>query len=42
MRTADTLLTNACNWLAFHPRLTCALLCGLILIVGRADMRWLP
>jgi hypothetical protein len=32
----------ACNWLALHPRWTCALLCLGIFLAGQADTRWLP
>lgn len=39
MRTADALLNNACNWLALHPRVTCAALCALILVAGQMDGR---
>lgn len=28
----DTALDHACNWLAEHPRLTCALVCAVALI----------
>lgn len=31
----DDLFTAACNWLAAHPRITCALVCGLILAAFR-------
>lgn len=32
----------ACNWLALHPRWTCALLCAGFILAGQADSRWLP
>lgn len=41
MRTADALLDAAANWLALHPRITCALLVALILVAGQMDTRWL-
>ncbi len=38
MRTASH-LDAATNWLALHPRITCALLVALILVVGQMDGR---
>lgn len=32
---------TVCNWLAYHPRLTCALICALCLSAGWLD-RVLP
>lgn len=37
MCNADRALDTATNWLAYHPRLTCALLCSGILIVFWMD-----
>ena len=33
----DTCLDVAVNWLAYHPRLTCALICGLCVSAGWLD-----
>jgi len=34
-----TSIDMACNFLALHPRLTCALLVALILVAGQMDGR---
>lgn len=34
----DAALTHATNWLAHHPRATCALLCAAIIIAFRLDI----
>mgnify|MGYP001332618788 CR=1 FL=1 len=41
MRTAS-LPDQFVNFLALHPRWTCALLCAAIFLAGQADTRWLP
>lgn len=33
----DTCLDVAVNWLTYHPRLTCALICGLCVSAGWLD-----
>lgn len=38
----NTILDAAANWLALHPRWTCALLCAGFILAGQADSRWLP
>ena len=38
----DALIDTACDFLATHPRLTCALLIALILVAGQMDGRILP
>ena len=37
----DTVADAACNWLAYHPRWTTALICASIYLAFLAD-RWLP
>jgi hypothetical protein len=32
------MLDILCNWLAFHPRLTCALICAACLAVGMIEV----
>lgn len=39
MNPADRALDAATNFLALHPRWTCALLCALILVAGQMDGR---
>lgn len=41
MSAADRALDRACEWLAEHPRITCALLCASIYLAFLAD-RVLP
>lgn len=42
MRTPDALLDAAANFLATHPRITCALLVALILVAGQMDGKIMP
>ncbi len=39
MRSADALLDAACNWLAYHTRITCVLVCMSIYLAFLAEAR---